>query len=158
MQDGSKAHSNLPLPAKRQKSSSDIDVVPIQQTVDTEEIACSISARTVEKIKQFSAFHNVTGEQIEFDGTFTRKNAENKKIRKEHGLYDTLHSRQESAVLCDEGEGDKQASYSLSVRYSEVIKSMLIFSHLRFGMLSGFVPSVFIKNGTEVIMTNMHKN
>lgn len=143
MQDGSAAHSNLPLPAKRQKSSSDIDVVPIQQTVDTKEIACSISARTVEKIKQFSAFHNVTGEQIEYDGTFTRENAENKKI-KEHSLCDTLDSRQESAVLCDEGEGDKQASDSLSFRYSEVIKSMLIFSHLKFGMLSGLISSSFI--------------
>lgn len=116
MQDGSEAHSNLPLPAKRQKSSSYIDVVPIQQTVDTKEIACTISARTVEKIKQFSAFHNVTGAQIEFDGTFTRENAENKEIRKEHSLCDTLDSRQESAVLCDEGEGDKQTSNSLSVR------------------------------------------
>jgi len=146
VQDGSKAHSNLPLPAKRQKSSSDIDVVPIHQTVDTKEIACSISARTVEKIKQFSAFHNVTGEQIEFDGTFTRENAENKKIRKERSLYDTLDSRQKSPVLCDEEEGDKQASNSLSVRYSEVIKSMPVFLHLKFGMLSGFIPSVFIKN------------
>lgn len=135
----------MPLPAKRQKSSSDIDIVPIQQTVDTKEIACSISARTVEKIKQFSAFHNVTDEQREFDGTFTSENAENKKIRKEHGLCDTLDSRQESAVLCDEGEGDKQASNSLSFRYSKVIKSMLIFSHLKSGMLSGLVPSCFIK-------------
>lgn len=141
MQDGSEAHSNLPLPAKRKKSSSDIDIVPIQQTVDTKEIACSISARTVEKIKQFSAFHNVTGEQIEFDGTFTRENAENKKIRKEHSLCDTLDSRQESAVLCDEGEGDKQASCSLSFRYSEVIISMSLLSHLKFGMLSGLIPS-----------------
>lgn len=144
MQDGSEAHSNLPLPTKRQKSSSDIDIVPIQQTVDTKEIAGSISARTVEKIKQFSAFHNVTGEQIEFDSTFTRENAENRKIRKEHSLYDTQDSRQETAVLCVEGEGDKQASNSLSIRYSKVIKSMLIFSHLKFGMLSGLVPCGFI--------------
>lgn len=145
MQDGSEAHSNLPLPAKRQKSSSDIDVEPVQQTVDTKEIACSISARTVEKIKQFAAFHNVSGEQIEFDGTFTRENTENKKIRKEHSLCDTLDSRQASAVLCDEGESDKQASNSLSFRYSEVIKSMLIFSQLKFGRLSGLIPSSFIK-------------
>jgi len=145
VQDGSEAHSNLPLPAKRQKSSSDIDIVPIQQTVDTKEIACSISARTVEKIKRFSAFHSVTGEQIDFDGTFTRENAENKKIRKEHSLCDTLDARQESAVICGEGEGDKQASNSLSFRYSEVIKSLLIFPHLKFGMLSGLVPSSFIK-------------
>jgi hypothetical protein len=145
VQDGSETHSNLPLPTKRQKSSSDIDIVPLQQTVDTKEIAGSISARTVEKIKQFSAFHNVTGEQIEFDSTFTRENAENRKIRKEHSLCDTQDSRQESAVLCVEGEGDKQASNSLSIRYSKVIKSMLIFSHLKFGMLSGLIPSGFIK-------------
>lgn len=145
MQDGSEAHSNLPLPAKRQKSSSGIDIVPVQQTVDTKEIACSISARTVEKIKHFSAFHNVTGEQIFFDGTFTRENAENKKIRKERSLCDTLDSRQEPAVLCDEREGDKQASNSLLFRYSEIIKSMLIFSHLKFGVLNGLVPSSFIK-------------
>ena len=145
MQDGSEADSNLPLSAKRQKSSSDIDIVPIQQTVDTKEIVCSISARTVEKIKQFSAFHNVSGEQVEFDGTFTREHAENKKIRKEHNSSDTLDSKQDSAVLCDEGEGDKQASNSLSFRYSEVIRSKFMSSHLRFALLNGLVPSNFIK-------------
>ncbi|GFG34869.1 hypothetical protein Cfor_10396 [Coptotermes formosanus] len=119
VQDGSEAHSNLPLPAKRQKSSADIDLVPIQQTVNTKEIACSISARTVEKIKQFSASHNVNGEQIEFDGTCVGENAESRHLRNEHSLCGTADSRQDSAVLCDKGQGDKQASDSLSFRNPE---------------------------------------
>jgi hypothetical protein len=145
VQDGSEAHSNLPLPAKRQKSSADIDLVPIQQTVNTKEIACSISARTVEKIKQFSASHNVNGEQIEFDGTCVGENAESRHLRNEHSLCGTADSRQDSAVLCDKGQGDKQASDSLSFRYSEVIRPMLIISHLGFCLLSGLFASSFMK-------------
>ena len=145
MRDGSEAHSNLPLPTKRQKSSADIDIVPMKQTVDTKEIAFSISARTVERIKQFSAFHNVNGKQIESDGSFIGENAESRNIRNEHSFCGTLDSRQDSAVLCDKGEGDKQASNSLSFRYSEVIRSMLISSHLGFCLLSGLFPSSFMR-------------
>jgi hypothetical protein len=154
VRDGSEAHSNLPLPAKRQKSSSDNDVLPIEQTVDTNEIACSISARTVEKIKQFSAFHNASGKQIEFDGTCTRENAEITKINKEQSLCDTLDSRQDCAVLCD-GEGDKQESSNLSSRYRAVMKSMLIFSHLKFGLLSGLIPSSCIKKNYVLLCKSL---
>jgi hypothetical protein len=134
----------LPLPAKRQKSSAHFDTVPIQQTVDTKGIASSISARTVEKIKQFSALHNVNGEQMEFDGTFIRQTAESIKTRNEHSLCDILDIRQDSAELCHKGEGDELASNSLSFRYSEVIRSMLKSLHLRFCLLSGLFPYSFM--------------
>jgi hypothetical protein len=118
--DGSEVDSSFPLPAKRQKCSANIDTLPVQKTVDTKETACSISGRTLEKIKTFSAFHGLNDEQMEFDGTSRRQNVESRKRMNEINLFNTQDSKQDSVVLSDKGEDNKQAVDVLSLRYSEI--------------------------------------
>jgi hypothetical protein len=113
--DESEVDSNLPLPEKRQKCSDDIDVVPVQEIVDTKEIAGSVSARTLERIKTFSAFHDVK-EQLEFVGISRTKDVESRKRKNEINLFGMWDSKQDSAVLSKKGEGS-----TLSPRYSEII-------------------------------------
>lgn len=113
--DESEVDSNLPSPAKRQKCCDDIDVVPIQEIVDTKEIAGSISARTLEKIKKFSAFHDVN-ERLECVGISRTKVIESRKREKGINLFDTCDAKQDSSVLSEKGEDS-----TLSPRYSEVM-------------------------------------
>ncbi|XP_023724696.1 DNA mismatch repair protein Msh3 isoform X2 [Cryptotermes secundus] len=89
--------SNLPSPAKRQKCCDDSDVVPVQ------EIAGSISARTLEKIKKFSAYHDVN-EQLECVDISRTKVIESRKRKKEINLFGAWDSKQDSSVLSDKGE------------------------------------------------------
>jgi hypothetical protein len=102
------------LSSKRRKCSPDVDALPVQQTVDTKEIACSISARTLEKIKHFSAFHCVNDEQMEFDGALRRENVESRKRKNEIILRD---SEQNCAMPSDKREFNKQESDILLLRY-----------------------------------------
>jgi hypothetical protein len=113
----SEGDGNLLLSSKRQKCSPDVDALPVQQTVDTKEIACSISARTLEKIKHFSAFHCVNDEQMEFDGALRRENVESRKRKNEIILLDTWDSKQNCAMPSDKREFNKQESDILLLRY-----------------------------------------
>lgn len=114
MPDEAEVDSNLPLPAKRQKCCDNSDVVSVQEIVDTKEIAGSISARTLEKIKTFSAFHGVN-ERLECVGISRTKVIESRKRKKEINLFGG-DSKQDSSVLSEKGEGS-----TLSPRYSEVM-------------------------------------
>jgi hypothetical protein len=118
--DESEVDSNLVLPAKRQKCFPDIDTLPVEQTVDTKEIACSISTRTLKKIKNFSAFHDVNDEQMEFGDTSRRASVESRKRKNESNLFDTWDSKRDSAVPSDKREDNEQASNILSLRYNEI--------------------------------------
>jgi hypothetical protein len=125
--DGSEVDSNLPLPAKRQKYCDNSDVVLIQEIVDTKEIAGSISARTLENIKKFSACHNVN-ERLESVGISRTKVIESRKREKEINLFGFWDSEQDSSVLSEKGKGS-----SLSPRYSEIIYCehlLLSFGHI----------------------------
>lgn len=116
----SEVDSSVLLPAKKQKCFPDVHTLPVQQTVDTEEIVCSISTRTLKKIMNFSAFHDVKDEQVEFDGTFRRENIESRKRKIEVSLFDTWYSEQDSSVVSDKKKDNKQASNILSVRYNKI--------------------------------------
>jgi hypothetical protein len=112
--DESEVDSNLPLPAKRQECFDDSDIVPVQKTVDTKEISGSISARTLENIKKFSAFCDIN-ERLECVGISRTKVIESRKRKKEINLFGAWDSKQDSAVLSEKGEGS-----TLSPRYSEI--------------------------------------
>jgi hypothetical protein len=113
--DGLEVDSNLQLPAKRQKCRDNSDVVPVQEIVDKKEITGSISARTLENIKKFSAFHDVN-ERLECVGISGTKVIESRKRKKEINLFGSWDSEQDSSVLSEKGE-----NRSLSPRYSEII-------------------------------------
>jgi hypothetical protein len=113
--DESQVDSNLPLAAKRQKCCDCSAVVPVQEIVDTEEIADCISARTLENIKQFSAYHGVN-EQLEFDGISRTDDIESRKRRGKKYLFGTWDSKQDSDAHCEKGQCN-----TLSPRYSKIM-------------------------------------
>lgn len=115
MSDESEVDTNLPLAAKRQKCYDDSDAVPMQEIIDTKEIAGGISARTLENIKKFSAFHGVN-ERLEFDSISRTEVTESRKRKKEINLFSTCDFKQDSAVLCGKGQCS-----TLSFRYSEMM-------------------------------------
>ncbi|XP_021933038.1 DNA mismatch repair protein Msh3-like isoform X4 [Zootermopsis nevadensis] len=114
--DESEVDSNLLCPAKRQKCFPDSHTLAVQQTLDTKEIACSISTGTLKKIRKFSAFHDVIEEQMEFGGSSKRENVENKKQKHEINLFDTWDSKRDSALPCDKRDDSKQPSNVLLLR------------------------------------------
>lgn len=118
--DESEVDSNLLCPAKRQKCFPDSHTLAVQQTLDTKEIACSISTGTLKKIRKFSAFHDVIEEQMEFGGSSKRENVENKKQKHEINLFDTWDSKRDSALPCDKRDDSKQPSNVLLLRYNEI--------------------------------------
>jgi hypothetical protein len=113
--DESEVDGNLPLATKRQKCCDDSHVVPVQEIVDTKEIAGSISARTLENIKKFSAFHDVN-EQLECIDISRTKVIESRKRKMETNLFGTWDSKQDSTVPSGKGENSTH-----SPRYSEII-------------------------------------
>jgi hypothetical protein len=113
--DESEVDSNSPLPVKRQKCCDNIDVVLVQEIVNTKEIAGSISARTLENIKKYSAFHNVN-ERLECVDISRTKLIESRERKTEIDLCGTWESKQDSPVLSGKGENS-----TLSPRYSEII-------------------------------------